>query len=116
MNAVKQNMKRSIVVAAALALVSACAKQPDQISAADVGPTAYSDYSCDKLDAEHLSISQKLDSLSADQKSAATGDAWGVFLLGLPLSSMSGNDRETAIAIAKGRLQAIDRARQAKGC
>ncbi|EKX55718.1 hypothetical protein D516_3978 [Rhodobacter sp. AKP1] len=39
-----------------------------------------------------------------------------MFLLGLPLSSMSGGDQEAMIAIAKGKIQAIDRQVVAKGC
>ena len=65
---------------------------------------------------KELQQTQLLNALSADQKKAASGDAWGVFLLGLPLSSMSGADKETEIAIAKGRLDAIDRQQTAKGC
>jgi hypothetical protein len=56
-----------------------------------------------------MKISQDLANLSARQKSAASGDAWGVVLLGLPLSSMSGGDQEALIAVAKGKVQALDR-------
>jgi hypothetical protein len=63
-----------------------------------------------------LKITQDLENLSAAQKNAASGDAMGVFLLGLPLSSMSGNDKEALIAVAKGKIQAIDRLSVAKHC
>jgi len=39
-----------------------------------------------------------------------------VFLLGLPLSSMSGNDQETNIAVAKGQLQAVEQVMVDKNC
>lgn len=97
-------------------LISACAKKPDQIAAVDVGADAYSRYSCNQLASEKTKISQELENLSARQKSAASGDAWGVFLLGLPLSSMSGGDQEALIAVAKGKLQAIDRQVVGKNC
>lgn len=97
-------------------LLSACAKQPDQIAAVEVGADSYSRYSCKQLVSEKTKISQELENLSARQKSAASGDAWGVFLLGLPLSSMSGGDQEALIAVAKGKVQAIDRQIVAKGC
>ena len=96
--------------------LSGCARQPDQIAAAEIGPSGYAGYSCAQLAAERTEVAQALDNLSASQRAAASGDAWGVFLLGLPISSMSGNDQEAAIAIAKGRLQAIDRSLGAKGC
>lgn len=97
-------------------LLSACAKQPDQIAAVEVGADSYSHYSCKQLASEKTKIGQDLANLSAKQKSAASGDAWGVVLLGLPLSSMSGGDQEALIAVAKGKVQAIDRQIVAKGC
>jgi hypothetical protein len=113
-----KNFKGLLVCAAccgALSL-SGCARQPDQIAAAEIGPSAYDGYSCARLAAEKTEVAQALDNLSASQRAAASGDAWGVFLLGLPISSMSGNDQEAAIAIAKGRLQAIERSQDARGC
>ncbi|PJE26824.1 hypothetical protein SAMN06297129_2995 [Pseudooceanicola antarcticus] len=96
--------------------LTACAKKPDQIAAVEMSDDAYRSASCRSLAAEELKITQELANLSAKQQSAANGDAWGVFLLGLPVSSMSGNDQEAMIAIAKGKLQSIDRAQAAKGC
>ena len=95
---------------------AACAKQPDQIAAVDVGADSYARYSCSQLRTEETKISQELENLSAAQKSAASGDAWGVFLLGLPISSMSGNDKEALIAVAKGKLQQIDVQQERKNC
>ncbi|MCV2877641.1 hypothetical protein OE699_02145 [Sedimentimonas flavescens] len=100
----------------AVAALAACAKQPDQISAVDIGDRAYANYSCRDLAKEKLSIEQDLANLTAKQKSAANGDAWGVFLLGLPLSSMSGGDQEALIAVAKGKVHAIERTQAAKRC
>lgn len=94
----------------------ACAQQPENIAAADIGPNPYTSFNCSQLDEEELRISQALENLSADQRRAASGDAWGVFLIGLPMSSMSGNDQETAIAVARGRQQAIDQRQAALGC
>ena len=108
-------MKYPVLLVAVLA-VSACAKAPEQIAAADIGSGVYRGQSCAQLTQQRLKISQDLENLSAAQKSAQSGDAWGVFLLGLPLSSMSGNDKETAIAVAKGHVQEIDKERQRKGC
>ena len=76
----------------------------------------YASHSCSRLAAEKLKISQELETLSAKQNSAADSDAMGVFLLGIPWSSMSGNDQEALIAVAKGRIQAIDRRKTARRC
>lgn len=107
-------MKKTFVLVALL--LSACAQQPDQISAIEVSGDPYRGFSCSQLKAEHLKISQELDAASADQKRAANGDAWGVLLLGLPVSSLSGSDKEAAIAVAKGRLNSLDRKMLQKNC
>ena len=105
-----------LFVAACMLAVASCAKKPENIAAIDVGGDAYSRHSCAQLKADKLTIQQGLDQASAKQKDAASGDAVGVLLLGLPLSSMSGNDQETVIAVAKGKIQAIDRQALRKGC
>jgi hypothetical protein len=97
-------------------VAAACAKPPEEIAAADIGPNPYARYSCKSLTQEETSLTQSLENLSAAQKNAASGDALGVLLLGLPVSSMSGNDKEAAISITKGRLQAIDTVQAQKGC
>lgn len=109
-------MKKTVLSICAVLALAACAAQPEDIAAADIGPNPYGDFSCSQLAAEETRISQELANLSANQRRAANGDAWGVFLLGLPLSSMSGNDQETAIAVARGRLQAIDERQVALRC
>lgn len=76
---------------AAIALLSSCAKPPERIAGVpNAGP-------CTQADRERLAI------LSNQQSSAASGDALGVFLIGVPVSSLAGNDHETEIAILKGR-------------
>lgn len=109
-------MNKLLLCGAAAVFLSACAKQPEDIPAADIGDQGYARYSCKQLYLKKVDLSQKLANLSAAQKNAASGDAMGVFLLGLPVSSMSGNDKETAIAVAKGHIQAIERQQARKGC
>lgn len=76
----------------------------------------YASLNCRSLASKETEIRNDLDSLSAAQNSAANSDAWGVFLLGVPWSSMSGNDKEALIAVAKGRLDAIDVVQAQKNC
>ena len=109
-------MKRFMVLAAIVAIVSACAKDPEQIAAVSMDDTTYARQNCTQLAKQEVYQEQLLKALSADQKKAKSGDAWGVFLLGLPISSMSGNDKETQIAVTKGRLDAIERQKSAKKC
>lgn len=99
-----------------LLAVAACAKQPEQIGAVDIGPNPYLRFGCDSLAKEHLALDQNLANLSAAQKSAAGADTLGVLLLGLPISSMSGNDNEAKISIVKGRIQAVESVQAARKC
>ena len=78
--------------------------------------TTYARQNCTQLGKQELYQEQLLAALSADQKKAQSGDAWGVFLLGLPITSMSGNDKETQIAVTTGRLDAIERLKSAEKC
>lgn len=87
-------MNRIIFAAAsgaAIILLSSCAKPPERIAGVpNAGP-------CTQADRERLAL------ISNKQSQAATGDALGVFLIGVPVSSLSGADNETEIAILKGR-------------
>lgn len=105
-----------IIASAALVTLVACAKRPEEIAAVPMDTAAYSGMSCRQLAQEETRIRGELDALSAAQNSAATSDAMGVFLLGIPWSSMSGNDKEALIAVAKGRLNAIDMVQVSKNC
>ncbi len=108
---------KSLYLAVAMAVtLSACAKAPDQIAAVQIEDSTYASASCKSLVKNEIRQTQLLHALSADQKKAKNGDAWGVFLLGLPISSMSGADKETEIAVTKGRLDAIRRQQASKGC
>lgn len=82
----------SIGKAAAIALfVSGCATDPDRIK-----PVAYAGDKCTAADRARLA------ELSAEQKRAASSDAMGVFLIGLPVGSMSGKNHQAEIARLKG--------------
>jgi len=71
---------------------------------------------CQRL-ASELSIERaRLGGLEAAQNNAATGDAVGVFLVGLPVSSAFGGNQEGQLAVSKGRVIAIENALGAKGC
>ena len=108
--------KKLIVMIAGMILLSSCAKKPEEIPAVDVGGSMYDNQSCQTLASERIKVSQELENTSAQQSSAAKSDFWGVFWIGLPVSSMGGNDKEAAVALAKGKIQAIDRQRSEMGC
>ncbi|AXV15221.1 hypothetical protein CYG48_05585 [Neorhizobium sp. SOG26] len=102
-------------LAFALAL-SSCAKRPDAIVPADIPMAAYTNLSCEQLGQEMIREQTALAAVSKQQHDAATGDAFGVFLVGVPMSSTFGGDKEGQVSVAKGKVQAIQSALLAKGC
>ncbi|MEP3892485.1 MAG: hypothetical protein ABJN52_00590 [Litorimonas sp.] len=109
-------MKVQAIAFVGLVALSACAKSPENIGAIPVAGEPYARFSCAQLAAEKLTVSQQLEVISAEQRNAQSTDTIGVLLIGLPISSISGNDQEAAIGVAKGRLQALDQRILARGC
>lgn len=77
---------------------------------------AYSNLDCQALAREYLKEQASLSAVSKQQHDAATGDAVGVFLVGVPMSSTFGGDKEGQVAVAKGKVNAIEANMKAKGC
>lgn len=105
----------SIVMAVSMALF-ACAKGPDAIKPASIPLAAYSGQSCNSLRQELAAEKSKLDTLEDAQRSAQTGDAIGVFLIGVPLASATGGDKEGDLSVSKGKVQSIELTMKSKGC
>lgn len=98
----------SVFLVSALVLLAACAQRADSIAPAAVPAGMYSNLSCSQARQERTQVQANVDTMSAAQDRAATGDAIGVFLLGIPWSSLSGRDREGLLATEKGKLLALD--------
>lgn len=109
-------MKRLFVVGLMVLIVAGCARRPDAIAPANIPFEAYMTQSCAELASLLVAEQQMLSVLEAQQNSAATGDALGVFLVGVPVSSLTGGDQEGNIAVSKGKVEAIEAARLRKGC
>lgn len=109
-------MKRIILVAASLAAVSSCAKRPDAIVPIDIPMAAYQGLTCEQLASELIKEQQNLIATSKQQEQAATGDALGVLVFGIPVSSAAGGDKEGQVAVAKGKVQSIENTLKSKGC
>jgi hypothetical protein len=63
-----------------------------------------------------LNVNTALVNASSRQIDARSNDALGVFLIGLPLASMTGKDATAQVAMLKGSADAIRRAGDAKSC
>lgn len=100
--------KLALAIACATAL-AACANRPDTIRASYVSHEKYAYLDCQQLASKMGDTRADLDRYSRMQNSKATGDAWGVFLIGVPFSKLSG-DHEGDVARLKGEVEAIDTA------
>lgn len=109
-------MKLRIVVLALTLATSGCAKRPDAIVPVDIPMAAYSNLDCAGLAQELVNEQNNLAALSKQQNQAATGDAVGVFLIGVPASSTFGGDKEGQVAVSKGKVNALNSSISAKGC
>ena len=102
-------MKKTVLLVALAAVVglSACAKSPASIAPVSMAG-AYDNISCTRARSMLEQERQTLAALEAQQRSAQTGDAIGVFLILVPVSSLTGADREGAIATSKGKVLALE--------
>lgn len=96
-------------------LISGCANRPSSIRASYVSHEKFTELNCGELLELKYERSIKLERLSREQDGKATGDAIGVFLLGIPFSKLSG-DHEGDIAHLKGEVEAIETAQIKAKC
>ncbi|MFU0507384.1 hypothetical protein [Pseudaminobacter sp. NGMCC 1.201702] len=110
-------MKTKLIAAAFVASVLVgCAKNPESITPMAMPVNAYSGLNCGQLTAEHQRSAAALTAVEAQQRQAVTGDAVGVFLIGVPMSSLTGADKEGMVAQHKGELIAIKAAQRSAKC
>lgn len=106
----------SLLALSALSLgIGACATRPDSIHADFVSHERFVQLDCRTLASRKTDAVLNLQSLSQKQDDKANGDALGVFLIGVPISKLSG-DYEAAIARSKGEIEAIETAEIKTAC
>jgi hypothetical protein len=109
-------MKKFAFVFGITAILGGCAKNPGAIVPMTMPTGAYSEMDCTELAAEHQKIADQLHKVSIAQRKAATDDAVGVFLIGVPVSSVSGGDQAGAIAQLKGEIVSLEVEQRNKQC
>jgi hypothetical protein len=87
--------------------VSACASSPSAIAPVSMG-NAFASMSCQQAQASLGQERQTLAALESKQRGAVIGDAVGVFLIAVPVSSLTGGDKEGEIAASKGKVMAYE--------
>lgn len=92
---------------AALPLMAACAASPDSIAPVSLG-NAFAGYDCRAAAADLATERQNLAALEGKQRGAVAGDAIGVFLIGVPVSSLTGGNKAGDIGAAKGKILALE--------
>lgn len=98
---------KSYLALAALPLLAACAQSPSSIQPVSYG-NAFAAVSCNQARADLTTERQTLAALESKQKGAVAGDAIGVFLLGIPVSSLTGGDVAGHIAASKGKVLSLE--------
>lgn len=96
----------AIIGAASIAL-SACAPSPGAIQPVSMG-NAFAGTTCEQAAVMRNAAAVNLDALTAAQNGAVAGDAVGVFLIGVPMSSLTGGNKAGEIAAEKGKLLSLD--------
>jgi len=105
-----------IIGVTGLLLLAGCAKSPESIAPSYVSDLNYQSLECKQLAQEDARLTQALATASTQQKNARTNDMVGIALIGLPVSSMSGDNIAPEIARLKGEKEAIHRTMLAKRC
>ena len=98
---------RYLAALGAVLITAGCAKNPEAVVPLQMPPNAYAGLTCDQLGSEARQTDAALMQLTADQKQAVTGDAIGVFLIGVPVSSLSGADKEGLLALPIGDVASL---------
>ena len=109
-------MRKFTALLTIVAALAGCAKSPESIAPAYVSPTAYNGWDCKQLAEENMRVSHALAVASQQQNNARTGDVVGVALIGMPVSTLSGDNIAPQIADLKGQRDALMRARLDKHC
>ncbi len=110
-------MKMKTIAFGALAtILASCATPPERIAPASVPAGSYAALDCTTLAAEQAKVDAELAAVSKQQNEAVMGDAVGVFLVGVPMTSAMGGDKETEVAVAKGKIEGIKAEWLRKGC
>ncbi|MDP1661493.1 MAG: hypothetical protein Q8L55_06215 [Phycisphaerales bacterium] len=104
------------LVCITLSALAGCATSPEYITPLAVSEAGYMAFDCDQLAQQQASLGKQLTEFSELQRSARSGDTFGVILIGLPMSTITGSNVSDKIAKLKGEIQALQKAADAKNC
>ena len=87
-----------------------CAKSPDSIGPSYVSEIGYRSWTCAQLNEEIQHLHGALAKATDQQWDARTADTVGVLLIGLPVSTLSGENIAPEIGRLKGEIEAVRKA------
>ena len=101
---------------AVLVVLAGCATPPSSIKPIAADDRAYVGLSCEELKTEREQVAGDLAAISNQQTNKMVGDAVSTMVVGVPVSKVLGEDLSAQIAVNKGKVIAMDKAIQQRGC
>lgn len=111
-----RTMKRIFLSAMGVLALAGCATAPENITSSYVSPMLYRNWTCEQMAEEGHRLIAAYQTVAVKQNQAVMGDAFGVIMIGLPISSMTGNNVAPEVAKVKGEHEALMLAAREKGC
>jgi hypothetical protein len=96
--------------------LSGCAKNAVDVQPVSVPGYEYERMSCNDLTREHARSLEYMSTLVMAQEAAARDDNMATFIVGVPVSPLTGADKSESLAVAKGRDLTIRSIMKAKSC
>ena len=113
-------MIRAVSTCLILTFLTACATEPDKISASYVSPLQYQGYTCNQIDQELTRVTNKVSEVTGQQKKEAEKDAAamavGLIIFWPALFFLIGEDKKEELARLKGEYQALQDIAKHKEC
>jgi hypothetical protein len=113
---VKGSQRVLVLLIGAAVAIAGCAKSPESIAPAYVSTVNFQSWSCSQLAEEARRLNQALAEASTQQRNARTNDTIGVIFIGVPVSSLSGDNIAPQIANLKGQIVAVQQAGNLRNC
>lgn len=107
---------KKLLLLVLLSISFGCATSPENIPPSYISDIPYRGWECDQLAEEQIRLNAALSTAYGAQRKARSNDITGVILIGLPVSSMSGENMSHEVGRLKGEMQALQRAAIIKRC
>ena len=104
------NLKNITLFTISVVFLASCATRASGVAPMSVSSSEYTNLTCEETTELLSNKRSDLKVLEEAQNKAARQDSWGVFLLAVPISKITGAAVEGDLAQVKGEVIAIERA------